>query len=307
MVAPRALPRLLPELRAGGVDAVLATVASIEDARAAVGFLGGWLDAAARRELPVRVATSVEDLRAAKAAGELGVVLHFQGGNPLETDVALVDVYARLGVRVLQLTYNFANPIGDGCLEPRDGGLTAFGRKVVRRLVEVGVVVDVSHAGVRTSLDAIELANVPVIATHANARAVCDHPRNLTDEQVRAVAESGGVIGLCAFPAFVSPKANPTLEGLLDHADYLSELVGPEHVGLGCDFADEDEEDFEYYGYEPRFYPRPPWTYPRGIRGFADVANITTGLRARGFTDEQIHGVLGENFLRALGAGWGAR
>jgi membrane dipeptidase len=304
MVAPRALSRLLPEIRAGGIDAVLATVASIEGARTAVGSVGAWLDLAARGELPIRVAMSVEDVRAAKAAGDLGVVLHFQGGNPVETDVALVDVYARLGVRVLQLTYNFANPIGDGCLERRDGGLTAFGRKVVRRLVDVGVLVDVSHSGLRTSREAVELAGVPVIASHANARAVCDHPRNLADEQIRAVADSGGMIGLCAFPAFVSDDAEPTLEQLLDHADYLSELVGPEHVGLGFDFADEDEEDFEYFGYDPRFYPRPPWTYPQGIRGFADVPNLTSGLRARGYSDEQILGILGENVVRVFENVW---
>jgi membrane dipeptidase len=306
MVAPRALRRVLPELQAGGLDAVLATVVSIEDARTAVGAVGAWLDLSARGQLPVQVATTIEELRAAKASGELGIVLHFQGGSALETDAALVDVYARLGVRVLQLTYNYANPIGDGCLEPRDGGLTAFGRKVVRRLVEAGIAVDVSHCGSRTSLEAIELAgaDAPVVATHANARAVHEHPRNLPDEVAQAIAATGGVVGLCAFPAFVSDAEEPTLEQLLDHADYLSELIGAAHIGLGFDFADEDEDDYEYFGYDPRWYPYPPWIYPRDIRGFADAPKVTSALAGRGYSDEQIRGILGENFLRAFAAAW---
>ncbi|MSQ37363.1 MAG: membrane dipeptidase [Chloroflexi bacterium] len=298
---------MLPDLRAGGVDVVLATVASLEDARFAVGELAAWLDLA-EGSMPFRLVRSVEEIRAAKAAGMLAVVLHFQGGNPIETDAALVDVYAQLGVRVVQLTYNFANAIGDGCLEPRGAGLTAFGCNVVERLVAQRVAVDVSHVGVRTALDAVELAGpvAPVVATHANARAVCDHPRNLPDEVVRAIAATGGVIGLCAFPAFVAGSSVATLDQLLAHADHLSELVGPEHVGLGFDFADEDEDDYVYYGYDPRWYPRPPWVFPEGIGGFAESGNVTEALRARGYSDGQIGGILGENFLRAFRAIWGA-
>lgn len=305
LVQPRGLEVQLAALRAGRVDAVLATVASIEDSRYAVGRLGRWLSTAQAGSSAFRLATTVADVRAAKGAGEVAVVLHLQGGAPIEDDLDLLDVYHRLGVRVVQLTYNYRNLLGDGCLETADGGLSAFGRRALRRLVELGIVIDVSHVGVRTSLDAIEAAEGPVVATHANARALCDSPRNLTDGQIRMLADSGGVIGLCAFPAFLTTGERPSLEHLLDHAEYIAGLVGPEHVGVGLDFADEDEEDFDYYGYDERYYPRPPWVFPKGIGGFGEFQNLRAGLEARGFSGSEVAGILGENFLRVFASVWG--
>jgi len=307
LVTPQTLTKYLPELRAGGVDAILTTVASLEGCRWTVGELAKWHQTARSGRHPIRLATTAADFRQAKQDGALAVGLHFQGGNPIESDLDLLDAYHALGVRVFQLTYNARNFIGDGCLEDTDAGLSSFGRKVVRRLDELGIVIDISHVGVRTSLEAIAMAAGPVVATHANARAVCDSPRNLSDEQIRAVAASGGVVGLCAFPAFVSTDSPPTLDQLLDHADYLSELVGPEHVGLGLDFAVEDEGDYEYYGYDPRYYPLPPWTWPTGLAGyFADLPNIAAGLKARGYADADVRGILGDNFLRVFARVWGA-
>jgi membrane dipeptidase len=265
LVNPRLLATYLPDLRQGGVDAILTTVASLEDCRYAVGALADWHHLAHSGQYPVRLATTVADYRQAKQSGELAVGLHFQGGNPIEGDLDLIDVFHALGVRVFQLTYNARNFIGDGCLEDANAGLSTFGRKAIHRLDDRKIAIDISHVGERTSLEAIELASGPVVATHANARTVCDSPRNLTDEQIGAVAASGGVIGLCGFPAFVSPSPIPTLEQLIDHADYISDLVGSQHVGLGLDFAIEDEDDYDYFGYDPRYYPRPPWTWPIGF------------------------------------------
>ena len=306
LVDPRRLAKYLPELRQGGVDAILTTVASLEDCRYAVGALADWHHLAHAGQFPIRLATSVADFRQAKARGELAVGLHFQGGNPIEADLDLIDAFHALGVRVFQLTYNARNFIGDGCLEEANAGLSMFGRKVIRRLDERKIAIDISHVGERTSLEAIALASGPVVATHANARAVCDSPRNLSDEQIRAVAASGGVIGLCAFPAFVSASPTPTLEHLIDHADYISTLVGAQHIGLGLDFAIEDEGDYEYYGYDPRYYPRPPWIWPVGLRDFfLDAPNITAALTRRGYTDDEMRGILGENVLRVFEQIWG--
>jgi membrane dipeptidase len=285
----------------------LTTVASLEDCRWTVGVLADWHHLNSFGQVPIRLATTAADFRQAKRDGVLAIGLHFQGGNPIEADLDLIDAFHVLGVRVFQLTYNARNYIGDGCLEVDNAGLSQFGRKVIRRLDERRLVIDISHVGVRTSLEAIDLASRPVVATHANTRAVCESPRNLTDEQIRAVAASGGVIGLCGFPAFVSHGSPPTLEELIDHADYISELVGPQHVGLGLDFAIEDEGDYEYYGYDPRYYPRPPWTWPTGLDGFfTDAPNITAALRRRGYGDAEVRGILGENFLRVFEHVWGA-
>jgi membrane dipeptidase len=306
LVEPRHFRERLKDLQAGGVDVVLATVASIEQCQFAVEQLGRWLELARSQQLPFCVATTVTGIREAKLRSQIAVILHFQGTHPLESSLHLLDAYHALGVRVMQLTYNTRNLVGDGCLEAGNAGLSDFGRRVIRRMGELEMVVDLAHVGVRTSLEAMEETRGPVIVSHANARALCDNPRNLTDEQIRAVAASGGVIGLCAFPSFVSPHSNPTLEHFLQHADYISELVGAEHVGLGFDFAEEDEEDYEYYGYDERFYPRPPWQYPIGIEGFPHIPNVTAGLKARGFTEQHIAGILGENFLRVFQTVWGA-
>jgi membrane dipeptidase len=306
LITPRRITGRLAELRAGGVDAVLATVSSIEDARYTVAALGAWLAKATEADSGFRLATSAAAVREAKASDEVAIVLHLQGGSPIEADLNLVDVYHVLGVRVVQLTYNTRNLIGDGCLESVDGGLSDFGRRVVGRLATLGVVIDVSHVGVRTSLEAIDAASGPVVATHANARVVCDTPRNLTDEQITRLADSGGVIGLCAFPAFVTTAERPTINHLVDHAVYIAELVGARHVGIGLDFAEETDEAYDYYGYDPRWYPRPPWVYPEGIRGFAQFKDLRLALERRGFAAAEIAGVLGGNFVRVFENVWGA-
>jgi membrane dipeptidase len=304
LIQPRDLARYLPDLRAGEVTTVLATVASIEDSRYALGALAHWLALERESSLPFRIARSAADIEAAHEAGDLAVILHFQGCDPIEADVNLLDAYHALGVRVMQPTYNARNRLGDGCLERANSGLSKLGRAAIARMNELRIVVDVAHVGRRTSLEVIEASSAPVIVSHGNACGVHESRRNLTDEQITAVAASGGVIGVCAFPGFVSP-ADADLGKLLDHVDYLAGLVGAEHVGLGMDFSVETEEDYDYFGYEEDTYPRPPWVYPPGIAGFADIRNIGDGLARRGYSTEQIGGIASGNFRRVLREVWG--
>lgn len=306
LLEPLRLRSRLPDLVAGGVDVGLTTVGSLEDAGTTLRNVGQWLSLERSGDVPVRVCRTVRDIREAKAAGRVGVVMHFQGTDPIESDANLLDTFHACGVRVVQLTYNARNRVGDGCQESHDAGLSDFGRVVLHRLEDLAIVADVSHAGTRTALDVLSIATRPVVATHANARAICDSPRNLTDDVIRAIGESGGVIGLCAFPAFVSSKERPTLDDLLDHADHISSLIGPEHVGLGFDFAEEDEDDYLYFGYDERFYPHPPWTYPEGIGGYTEARNVGEKLRARGYSGQEVQGILGENFVRVFGEIWKA-
>ena len=305
LISPREIKRYLPALRAGGVTCAVGTVASIEGARAALGQVAAWYPRVRAFPDDLVLAVTAADIEAARRAGRVAVVLQFQGGNPLEYDVNLVEAFHRLGVRILQLTYNARNPLGDGCTERTDTGLSDLGLAAVAEVNRVGMLLDLSHVGVRTSLEALEASRAPVIFSHSNARAVCDHPRNLTDEQLRQVARKDGVVGVNAFPAFVRKGGVPTVEDLLDHVDYLVRVMGPRHVGLGLDFATENEDDYEYFGYKPEFYPPPPWTYPSGIDGFAAIPNVTRGLVARGYGDEDIRGILGANFLRVFRAVWG--
>jgi len=304
LIQPRDLATYLPELRAGEVATVLATVASIEDSRYAFGVLAHWLAMEREGSLSFLIARTVRDIDAAAASGEVAIVLHFQGCDPIEADVNLLDAYHALGVRVMQPTYNARNRLGDGCLERANSGLSKFGRAAVARMNELRIVVDVAHVGERTSLDVIEASSAPVIVSHGNACGVYQSRRNLTDEQILAVAASGGVIGVCAFPGFVS-ASEPDLDKLLDHLDYLVALAGDEHVGLGLDFSQETAGDYDYFGYEEDTYPRPPWIYPPGIAGFADIPNVGARLRGRGYSEEQIQRIARGNFLRVFGEVWG--
>ena len=305
-VTPWSLRRESAALRQGGVDAVFATVASLEDTGPAVTRVSQWLRAHDDPAIPVRVATSVAEIRAAAAAGDIAVVLHFQGSEPLRAGAELVGAFARLGVRVIQPTYNYRGAAGDGCCEPEDAGLSLFGRELVKAMNQHRIAVDIAHAGVRTSLEAIECSTRPVIASHANARAVWEHPRNLPDEVIKAVAASGGVIGLCAFPSFVSAGPHPALDQLIDHAVHIAGLAGAGHVGLGLDFADEGEEEYDFYGYDERYYPRPPWVWPRGIEWLHQCGGISAALQARGFSPDEAAGIMGGNFLRVLARIWGS-
>ena len=189
-VTPWSVRRELAALRQGGVDAVFATVASLEDTGQAVTRVAQWLRLDADPAMAVRVATSVAEIRAVAAAGDTAVVLHFQGSEPLRAGAELVGAFARLGVRVIQPTYNYRSAAGDGCCEPGNAGLSEFGKTLVAAMNQHRVAVDIAHAGVRTSLEAIEASTRPVIASHANARAICEHPRNLPDEVIKAVAAS---------------------------------------------------------------------------------------------------------------------
>lgn len=305
LMEPRWVARRLPDVKAGGVDTLLTTAGAIEDFRTTMAVVAKWLEIDRSHKHNIRVARSVADIRAAKVAGETAIVLHFQGADPIEDELDFLNVFHASGLRVMQLTYNARNRLGDGCFEPSDAGLSRFGRKVIGRMEELGIVVDLAHAGVRTALDAAAAATRPIVITHANARALLDTPRNATDETIRAVAASGGVIGVCAVPFFLVRGRPAKLETLVEHAAYIADLVGAEHVGLGFDFADEDEDDYVYYGYDERYIPHPPWVWPEGIASHADARNIGPALRARGFSDSEVRGILGENFMRVFGAVWG--
>jgi membrane dipeptidase len=291
-------------LRQGGVDVALVTAAAIEPPAEALASVAEWWAADADEAAPVRIGTTVAALRAHVAAGSTAVVLHFQGSSMLGGRVDLVDAYARLGVRVMQLTYNHRGEAGDGCLEESDAGLSDFGRGALRRMEARGIIPDISHAGQRTARDVLRAADGPVLASHANARALCDSPRNLTDELLAAVGASGGVVGACAFPAFLVSEGRPTLQTLVDHIKHIADKAGVAHVGLGLDFAAEDERDYDYYGYDERYYPRPPWVWPKGIEWWQDTRNIRAALLDGGFGPDEVDGIMGENFLRAFGSAW---
>jgi membrane dipeptidase len=236
---------------------------------------------ATRNADTMSVCTDTASIHAAVENGRLAAILTVEGGEAIGADLAALRMLHRLGVRSMGLVWNQRNLIADGVGERRTrGGLTTFGVEVVREMNRLGMIVDVSHLTDEGFYDVIETSRAPIMATHSNARAVCDHPRNLTDDQIRTLAVNGGVMGINFAPAFVR-KEDANVEAVLDHVDHVVGLVGPDHVGLGS--------DFDGIG--------PP---PRGLSDPTCLWRLTEGLMKRGYAADDIRKVLGGNHLRVI-------
>jgi membrane dipeptidase len=229
------------------------------------------------------------DLPRAQAIGKIGIILGMQDANHLR-DINDVDAFYQMGQRLTQLTYNARNRLGDGCKSAADRGLTDFGGQVVARMNAIGMAIDVSHCGEKTTLDAIAASNKPVLITHSNCKAIARGiPRCKTDEAIVAAARKGGVIGLTGIRHFVRAKDPVTMEDALDHFDHAVKIAGIEHVGLGSD------TDLNGRG---------PQADIAGLNHASRVFELTEGLIRRGYTDEHIALILGGNFQRALNQIW---
>ena len=259
-----------------------------------------WLESQAH----LSVVESVADIRRAKTDGRLGVGFHLQGAGPLGHDPALLATWYRLGVRWIIPAYNTRNPLGDGCHEPSDAGLSMLGRAFVAEANRVGMMLDASHAGIKTSLDMIEQSSKPIVFSHSNARAIKDHERNIVDEQILALAARGGVVGINSIGAFVAQDNSSSVSGLVRHIDHIAQLVGPRHVGLGLDVVFYQAFMTQLYDSSSmmaqRGYPRPPWA---DVKPEA-LPDLVEALMRLGYGDDAILGVLGENFLRVAAENW---
>jgi membrane dipeptidase len=311
-------PRYLDWWREGGATAIAPTVTGMDgNARSGFTDLGRWLRYERERDdtLIVRCA---EDVHRAKREGCLGLMLHCQGTAIVEDELDLLEAYHAAGLRVVQLCYNRRNLAGDGAAERSDGGLSFFGLRMVERLNALGLLVDCAHTGERTSLDAVAHTTAPVIVSHANARAVHDNRRNVSDELIRAVAASGGVVGTVGFPAFLTWDGQPTLDRFIDDIAYKADLVGIDHTGLGIDYylgqhpVEDDAAATARYQqriaqgtWRPEEYPPPPYRYPEGIETPRTLPALTTRLLERGFGEEDVRKVLGLNWLRVYERVWG--
>jgi len=246
--------------------------------------------------------TTYADILRAKAEGKRGLVLGMEGVEPLGADLTLLRVFYALGLRVIGLTHALRNYAADGAFfDPKktglQGGLTDFGVSLIEQAQAMGIVIDVSHLNDPGFWDVIKLAVGPVIASHSNCRVLKDHPRNLTDEQIKAVADTDGVIGLNAASLFTEP---PDLTHLMDHLEHLIKVAGREHVGLGLDFCD---YLLQYRTELEKAHLRPRWLKPvDGLSGDRDVPKIPAILAERGYPTDTIEQIMGENFLRVFRA-----
>ncbi len=293
--------RSLDALVGSGVDVAFVPVAEIDGFEATVRNLLRLRELLVGRE-DVLWLKEPGDLDLVGDGESVGVVPTFQGMEMIVEALDLVRTFGAAGVGVIALTHAWKNWNGDGCFEASDLPLTELGRMAVESLNEAGVLLDLSRVGRRSSLEAMAVSRHPVIFTHSNASAVHDHPRNLTDQQIDACGETGGVVCVTAFPAFLSDQ-RPSSEDLLRHVDHVAGRIGPQHVGIGLDF-----DDRRLIRFETDPLPRAPYDYPEPLTGrgptFERLAQL---LDAGGYSATEVRGILGGNVQRVLGAAWGAR
>jgi membrane dipeptidase len=236
------------------------------------------------------------------------MIFGFQDTNALDGNVRMLAVYHALGVRIIQLTYNDENAVGCGCMASEDKGLTPFGREVVAEMNRLGMLVDLSHCGHKTTRDAIEASKGPVAFTHANPLALAKSPRNKPDEAFKALAANGGVAGVVLLPAWLTHHGQASLADYLKAIDYLVNLMGVDHVGLGTDFMEEIPADImatalkgisadnlqKYYGS----------TIVKGFESAAEFPKVSEGLLSRGYSPEDVKKIIGGNWLRLYEKVW---
>jgi membrane dipeptidase len=279
----------------------------------------------ARKNENIVVATTVDDIRQAKANGKAALLLATQGGDAIGNKLYRVETFQRLGLRMMIPAYNNSNHICDGCLDRTDSGLTRFGELVVDECNRVGIVLDCTHVGRRATLEIIERSSQPCVFSHSNPSALVENRRNIDDEQIKACAAKGGVIGLAPWgPLLFSSKhtARPTVEDFIDHIDYIAQLLGStDNIGLGTDFS------LGTYGrHDPDPWGEPketgfgavavnfnkvvppittsPLRFAEGFDSYPEVTNFIDRLRARGYGEEDVRKILGENFMRVFAQVW---
>ena len=276
----------------------------------AMEYLAGWQGFAGRNSHVFTLVDDAADLDRAKKDGKCAVIMGIQNADQFESaeDVAL---FRRLGLRCAQLTYNSQNRIGSGSTDRVDGGISDYGAAIIAAMEKAGMLIDVSHCGDRTTLDAIAIAGGPIAITHSNARALVDHPRVKTDEAIRALAAKGGVMGITGVRMFVRATDPTDVGHMADHIDHVAKLVGIDHVGIGSD-ADlngyDDMKPEEYALLKAGYKDSYAFRDKIDIDGFdhpKKVFDLTEELIRRRYSNENITAVLGGNFRRLLGQVWG--
>jgi membrane dipeptidase len=258
--------------------------------------------AAAHPDTVIEVRTP-EDVDVVARGERIGLMLSMEGVEPLGYDPSMMGVFHDLGVRMASLTWNRRNPFADGAAEPGEGGLSRLGRDLIDRMVDLGVVIDLAHASDRTFWDVVERVDgrAPLVVSHACCRSVYDAPRNLTDEQLVAIADTGGVVGMLLVPIFVDPE-RWEIERAVDHVEHAVDVMGIDHVGFGGDFMEQIVRALNLVLPPDSLLPdtMPADAALEGLAGPDDYPNLVAALCARGFDGEGLEGILGRNFLRVF-------
>jgi len=302
---------LFEQMRRGGLTAVHATVVYWENARETISRIGRWHQLFERHAdliLPVR---SAEDIRTAKRLGRVGVFLGFQNCSPIEDDISLVEVFRRLDVFVMQLSYNNQSLLATGCYEAHDPGITRFGRQAIREMNRVGMIVDMSHSAERSTLEAIEISRRPIVVSHANPAWFRPALRNKSDAVLKALADSGGLLGFSTYPHHLKDGSDCTLDDFCTMIARTVEVMGIDRVGLGSDLCLNQPYDVLHWMRNGRWSNETDFGegsaadagWPKPLAWLPDASgypNLTAGLVARGFSEADVAKIMGLNWLAFL-------
>lgn len=308
---------LLLELHKGQVTCIHVCVALWETARETLSKIGQWYRFIEENSDLAMLVRKGEDIQKAQSLGKVGLILGTQNASPLEDDLALVEVFSELGVKIMQLTYNNQNLIGSSCYEENDTGLSRFGRLVIEEMNRVGMIIDLSHVGERTTLDTIKHSSRPVSITHANPAWIYPSKRNKSREVLTALRDNGGVLGLCLYP-YLMNGAQTTVDEFCDMVAQTVEFMGVEQVALGTDLTLNWGEDFLQWmrmgrwtnkvDYGAGSAANPSWPeWPAWFQGPADFPGVAEALLNRGLTKSEVEAVMGGNWLRFFTQGFKAQ
>ena len=302
-------PKIFRQMREGGVDAIHVTIAYHENFRETVLNIEQWNRWFEQFPDLIFHGEWASDIDKARDTGRTAIFFGFQNPSPIEDDIGLVEILHKLGARFMQLSYNNQSLLATGCYEAEDPGITRMGRQVIKEMNRVGMVVDMSHSADRSTIEAAEISQRPIAITHANLHAWQPALRNKRDDVVRAVTQNGGMMGFSLYPHHLKGKSDCTVESFCEMIAQAAERFGAEHFGIGSDLCqDQPDSVVEWmrvgrwskeidYGEgsaaAPGFPPMPAW-----FEDNRHFGNITAGLRAVGFDDAEVAGLMGGNWYR---------
>ena len=303
------------DMHRGGLTAANCTVCIWQGFRETMQNVAQFKDWIAQHGDILTQVYTTADIARAKTENKVGIILGWQNTSGIEDQIGFLRLFHELGVRVIQLTYNTQNWVGSGCWEGRDSGLSDFGREVIDEMNRLGILVDLSHVGDRTSADTIEFSKKPVAYTHCCPSALFDHPRNKSDEMMRKAVDKGGFVGFATYPPFLKQGPKTTIEDCVEALEYMVDLLGEDSVGIGTDFTQGHGAEFFRYlrhdkGYARRLVPPNPAgevpTLPKGLARLDEYPNLTAAMEKHGWKETRIRKVMGENWVRFLKEVWGA-
>jgi membrane dipeptidase len=301
-------PKIFEQLQQGGVHAVHVTIAYHENLRETILNIEQWNLWIERYPQLIMQGRTGDDVRLAKQLGKTAVFFGFQNPSPIEDDIGLVEIVHTLGARFMQLTYNNQSLLASGCYEANDSGVTRMGKQVIKEMNRVGLVVDMSHSGERSTLEAVDLSSRPIAITHANPHAWAPALRNKSDAVMKAIAGRGGMFGFSLYPHHLKDKTECTLESFCHMVARTADMVGVAHIGMGTDLCQDQpntvvewmrkgrytkETDYgEGSASNPGFPNMPTW-----FQDNRDFDNVAAGLAGVGFAPEEVDALMGENWL----------